>query len=763
MHIWTALIAREAALLAILVLLGAGPASFLPDRLDAASRIALSPVLGFCLGTCVTTTLLQFAPTDDTYWALLPLALASAGVGLVRTRGAVDPPPWRRRLPLRDMAALLLIGLAVAGPLTFVLHERHTVGPASYSFTDVDNYVGVQDAARSRSLHEARIAWQEFRHTGHPSANLTQFIWSFIAEFGSNLDATPLDSNMNALLGLGATDTFAPFLTVLLLAGALGAFAAVRYYARSRTWMAALAGGLFGGPMFLELWFDSFQAAIVAIGLLLPYLILVDDALRARRRADIVLIGLVLATLLTVYPLYMALALGAGGLMVLGALVNVRRARGDIRALLAPLAIAILAIGVMVVVFDPVGLTRALRYYPKVANGQVPFPRVSFHLPLSVLPGWLAQTREFWNMPPLEHAAFKEILIGGLLPLLFAGIAVIGLRRYRPAFALVALLVVCAVVAEYAFTSQDACTYCAERNLLPLAPIIVVLTALGLSALLTMSPPWARIMALVGVLVVAVSVGQRARIELVRFANGSSFLDSGNRLVLSRLPPPRTRIQEEGFGASLYAAAEQPLVYHLINERTGGRASIILGSDIGNAIQYLDFGNVFSPPGREFDPGYRYVLTRLASIATERRIVARSGGIALEERGKPLDVIPYSGIATALERVDRLGSAWVQTQYPLRMYVVGRNGGRPAWARLTFRITGPASVPRQSGVKARVAGETITACVLATGGEPVRRVTLRLRGTLSQAKPPPGLFPPVMPFEGVRLTSMQAVTGSCSV
>jgi hypothetical protein len=85
MHIWTALVAREAALLTILTLFGSGPASLLSERFDAAARIALAPVLGFCLGTCVTTTVIEFAPARDTYWMLIPLALASAGVAAART------------------------------------------------------------------------------------------------------------------------------------------------------------------------------------------------------------------------------------------------------------------------------------------------------------------------------------------------------------------------------------------------------------------------------------------------------------------------------------------------------------------------------------------------------------------------------------------------------------------------------------------------------------------------------------------------------
>src|SRR5262249_48777192 len=109
MHIWSALAVREASLLAILLLLGAGPASFLPERIDLAGRIALAPVLGFCLGTCVTTTVLEFAPVGDTYWLLIPLAVASASVGVVRTRrqARFSRSPWTLRAT--DVAALLFV------------------------------------------------------------------------------------------------------------------------------------------------------------------------------------------------------------------------------------------------------------------------------------------------------------------------------------------------------------------------------------------------------------------------------------------------------------------------------------------------------------------------------------------------------------------------------------------------------------------------------------------------------------------------------
>jgi len=771
MHIWTALVAREAALLTILALLGAGPASLLSEHFDAAMRIALAPVLGFCLGTCIATTVIEFAPARDTYWMLIPLALVSAGVAAARTvRGrsarsgaGAAIRPWRARLPVRDIVALIVVALAVAGPLTYTLHEHRTTGPAVYGYTDVDNYVAEPDAAQTLSLAAARTAFER-HHEPDTIANYTRFWWTWVAHLDSNLDAAPIYANADALLGLGGSDTYAPFLIVLLLAGALGAFSAVRYFAGRRTVMAVLAGGLFGGSFFLELWFDSFQAAIAALGLVLPFAILATEALRARHRADLALIALVLATLLTVYPLFIPLLAGTAALMLVARAVAIRRRGGALGAPARQLAWSIAAVVALTVAFDAVGFARDLTYYREILGNTLALPRVGFHLGVDVLPGWLAQTREFWNMPSLASGGLKQFVIGAVLPLVFLGFMVAGLRRYRPALALVALAGVCAIVAEYSYASRSACTYCAERNLLPLGPIVGVLVALGLCALLAMPARWAKLVAIAGAILVVGAVAQRARIELTRFSDASYFLDSADRSVLSRLPGGGGHVLVEGFGASTYAQAEQPLVYHLVNERSGGRASIILGSNAADALEYIDFGNV-EPPGPAFDPAYAYVLTRFGGVATNRRVIARSGGIALERRAEPLDVTPYAGLAVPLERLDQAGLPSVQPQSRLKLYVTGHDGGRPAWVRLTFSGASPITVPRQSGVRARTsaAGRSMTACLRATGTAPIRRASIRITAAVAPGVAPGEEFQPRMPLVGVALTGMRAVVGRCSL
>ena len=761
MHIWSALAAREASLLTLLLLLGAGPASFLSERFDAVGRIALAPVLGFCVGTCVTTTLLEFEPAGNTYWLLIPLALGSVGVAAWRTlrsraRDRADPlPSWR------GVGGLLIVCVAVTGPLNYALHSHHTVGPAAYTDTDVDNYVALQDAAQTTSLSAARRALEQHNRSGTPWADRTQWRWAGIVAFNSNLDATPLDANVNALLGLGASDTFAPFLIVLLLAGGWSAFAAVRYLTGSGTWSAALAGSLFGGAFFLELWFDSYQAAIVAIGLVVAVPIIGWEVLRARRRADIALLALILATLLTVYPLWVPLLIAAGTVVVVWRAVALRRAGRALGAEFRAVAPTIVALAVLTIVFDLVGFTRDVHYWEAVLENKIALPRVDYRLPPDVLPGWIAQTREFWFMPPLGSGGFKQLVLGALVPLVFLGLIAVGLRRYQRALALVVLACICAIAAYYAYASRNACTYCAERNLLPLAPIVGVLTALGLSALLVLPARWARVVGVASVLLLVGAVGQRARVELERFIAGSYFVDSADRIALSHLPHGGGGVLVEGYDASILSQAEQPLVYHLVNERARGRVSISLSANYNNGSAYL-IDQVQPPPGPSLRPDYRYVLTRLGGVSSDRQVIARSGGIALERRTRALDVTPYDGLGVQLEWYDHSGVGWVQPELPLRLFIMGSDGGRPAWARLTLAVREPVAVPRQPGVRARLVGTRMTICVRATGAEPIRQATLFLSAPPASGPSLP-LYARTGPYEGIALTAMYAVSGHCSV
>lgn len=759
MHIWIDLLLRESVLLVIIAALGAGPATFLSVRFDAASRLALAPILGFALGTCFATTTLEFAPADQTYWLLILLALASLGIAgwrIFRSRSTAGS-----RLSLHDIFQLVFVCLAVSGPLTYTLHERHTAGPVAYMYTDVDNYIGEQDGAQTTSISDARSAWNNALEHNTRFGDLTQYDWAAFASFNANPNMAAIAASTNSLLGLGATDTNSPFLIVLLLAGALGAFAAVRYLTQSDTWMASLAGALFGGPMFLELWFDSFEAAIMALGLLLPFVVLGSESLRSPDKVNITLLALVVACMLAVYPVYVPILALASVIVLAWRMFAIRSDVSNSWTLARRGTVSIGALIVLIVVFTNIGFIHDIEYYQKLIDNTVPLPRVGFHLPVQVLPGWLFQTREFWYMPSLSTGGLKQAVLGAVLPLIFIGFVAFGVRRHRPALMLVALAGVSGLVAIYAYDSRDACTYCAERDLLPLAPIGAVLLALGLATLLAMPRRWLRILGAAGVLLVVIAVAQRTRVELTRFVNGSFFLDSANRSVLAHLPNGATAVELEGYGQTLNAQAEQPLAYHLANEHLPGRVSIVLGSNLNNALQYVDFGLVRAP-GPEFHANYDYVLTRFAGIQTDRRVVARSGGIALEKRVDPLDVTFYSGLESPFARFNSTGTAWVQPNQPLQFYIVG-NAGSQVWVRLTLRGSAPPAITPHAGLLMQQKGDEMVVCIPAIGSSPIRSALLQVAGPVVAGPPSTEQFPPPMPLEGVTLTAMRAVAGRCVV
>jgi len=757
MHIWLELLTREAAFLVVLSVLGAGPATYLSDRFDLASRIALAPALGFCVGTATTTTLVQFVAVNDSFWVVVVLAFASGVVAVRRTRRNSGAD---LRVRAADLLQIAVVCLAITVPLSSVLHHHHTAGPGVYTYTDVDNYVAIQDGIRTMSIGQAAKTWRAHVRSGTRFANLTQWATAVIADFGSNLDADPIEANVDALLGVDATDTFAPFLIVILLIGGLGAYAGVRTTTRSRTWAAVLAGGMFGGPLFLELWFDSYQAALCALALFIPLALIAGDALRGPSRTDLVLCALVLSAFLTVYPLFIPLIAAAVGLVLAWLGLLAWRAGTCLRTIVLGLALRLSGIAGLACVLEPVGFARDLGYVGKVLNNEFALPRVGYRLPVEVLPGWILQTREFWSMPTLATGDSKQLILAAVIPLCMLVLVAIAAVRHPPTRMLLALVVVSAAVAEYSFVSRQACTYCAERNLLPLAPVAAVMVAVGIHMLWSSGWRGSRHVALIGSLLVVVAVAQRARIELQRFSNGSYLLDSANRGVLAKLPRRGGAVQLEGYGSSYAAQGEEALVYHLVNERSHGRASVSLDANEFGGLAYLNFG-VVVPPGPEFRPDYRYVLTRFGGIRSDRATIARSAGIALQRRTAQLDVTPISGLAVALERVDTGGVPFVEPQTPLRLKVVGARAAQAAWVLLSFSTQVPVTVPHQALVSSVSRPGRLTACVQARGESTNLFATLSLSFAPVAGAIPRGNFPPPVPPTGVTLTGMIARSIPC--
>ena len=400
MRIWLDLITRELVFVALLAAIGSGPAIFLPDRFDRVARWALAPVLGLCVGVCVTVTLVYAFPTRDTGWVVIALAVASVALAWRRTgrhaRWRRSPDGYRaaaeRPFPARQSSAIVRDGLQVAVVVIVILVSfnyplalRHTVGPdGGYSIADTTGYVSETNGEERDSIHKAE-------HLHPPLADLATFYWAGYAHNYQQLDVSALESNVNVLLGVGSTDTDSPFLIAVLLVGALGAFAVVRGAVRRPTWAASLAGCLFAGPLFVEMFMDGSQGAIVGSAVLAPVVALGYEALRHRRTATLVLFALLVAGLQTVYPLFLPPVV-IGGLAAIGFLVVRRLLRGWPSLDEVGLAIGQLAgVVALAALFTPVAFERNLRYWIGLLNGSFSLSGLpAYVLPFNVIAGLAA-------------------------------------------------------------------------------------------------------------------------------------------------------------------------------------------------------------------------------------------------------------------------------------------------------------------------------------------------------------------------------------
>jgi hypothetical protein len=749
-------------MLITLLALGSGPASFLGRRFDAAARIAVAPVLGLCLGTSVFTTLIWFTGAWNTYWLLPVLALVSVTVALRRGLASQQQNPdeqLRRRIALLlmrlsryDAIALVTICVVVAMPLSYTLHERHSVGPTGFEVWDAFAFTAEADGSVEDSSHSAEHKANTF------GQNFAQMYWAGTASQDQQFDAVPLSANLNELLGLHSTDTQSLFLITFLIAGALGAFAAVRYAAPRPRWAAPLAGILFAGPFFLQLIADGSQPATCGLALILPIVAVGADAIRTRHVASLVLFALLLSGLMALYPLFMP-AIGISAAVILAFVGARARLRGQLgRQRLVRILGGVGLVVALSILFDLVAFLRDVRYWRQVLEGGYYLSGLpQYHLPYSVLPGWLLQTREFYFLTELGNASPKEVVIGVLIPLLFIGVILFGIKRRPATLVLLLVLLVYAAMGEYTSAAHN-CSYCTDRTLLPIAPLGIGLLVLGVASLATASSWLLRLAGIAIAVIALIAVGARTRQERLRFTDGSYFLDAGNRALLSHLPRHTGSVDLEGYGQDpRHAPGELELAYLLGFEQSNGHVSVPSEYTDYAGLAYLTNANPANP---QFDPNYRYVLTRLGGVQTGRRVIARTGSLALEERSGALDATLVSGVAVPLVRLNANGLGWVEG--PLHMLVVGGTRS-PAWISLRFQAIVPVTVPAQSGVRVRTSSDgAIAACVRATGTGPIRKGSIALSFPLVPGAVPPEPFALQEPPQGVQLVAMRAV-GSCSL
>lgn len=747
MHVWLELITRELLFCALLAALGAGPATFLPERFDRAVRLTLAPALGLCIGACLTVTLVYAFPARDTGWLVVLLALGSLALAGWRTRGR-----WRRP-HIVSAAQVAVVTVVVLASFNYPLASRHTVGPiGGYAIADTSGYVSETNAEQQESIHQADRGRAPF-------ADLSLDLWSGYAQHTQQLDISALEANVNGLLGLGSTDTQSPFLIAVLLVGALGAFAAVRSASRRPTWAAVLAGCLFAGPLFAELLMDGSQAAIAGASLLAPIVVVGLEALRDRRVATLVLLSLLAAGLQTVYPLFVP-GLVFGAVFALTA-VTVQRlrtgrlGRGELGLAFGQL-VGVIALSVL---FTPVAFARNAHYWISILKGSFSFVGLpAYMLPVNLLPGWVLQTREFYGLVALERASTGQLLLGAALPLLLIAVIAFAVCRSRTALVMLAVAVGALLLAYYSSSSQD-CSYCVQRNLVPVAALAPSAIGIGIAALAALHQRGGVVLTVAIAIVAVVAIGHEGLIERQRLTNGAYLLDLQDRQAAAHLPTEPGPVELEGFSEGGHPPMELPLVYNLTEEKTNGNASLPTLTDDGRGLAYLTGGP--APLGPSFREKYQYVLTRLAGIVTRRPIIARYGPIALERRTHDLDVTITGGVAVGPSWIDPTGTAWVAG--PLQFLVVGGQPGRQAWVSLVLRRTVPVAFPKDRDVaRVRRHGDLVRVCLRAMGSPPVRGASVRPEFVAQPPPAPAATYAGALPARGLRLVSMSVSASPCS-
>lgn len=768
------LLTREVVLLLALALVGSGIAVRGLPSLALNVRLALAPALGLA-ATAPGLMVLNFVfPLKHALlWAILPAAAASvvwAARGLRREGSLTVRAGVGAALP----AALLSI--AVFGVATKPIDDRVSHGPVGWGIFDGPGYItyiqGYRDETNERPLGRTEHAYDRPAFDdvswGEPWNLGQRYGWNFKFQHTSSMT---VPAAVGGVLGWPPWQALTPFLIALLATGALGTYALTASLGGSRVrWWAVAAGLAFAGPVVYQLFSDGSGGLISGLALLPALLTIGVQALRAPSWRTTALFGLMIAGLQACYPEIVVIPLASAGLAVFGLGVHLRRRGRLSREANVTAAKHLALVGALALLLSPRTTVWTINYLKtQLVERSLLGGTIDYNMPLKWLPGWLAQSIDFYDFS-LGTPASPDLLLGYVLPGLMAAVA--GYALFRTPWAPVLLAFVAIVLAQAIVGGRSYdCPYCTQRTLTTLSPVIPALVVIGLATLWARGTDPVRRLAVVGIAVAAVAAAGTTMSEFLKRVEQGAFMASFDLdTIEDDVKPLKGTLALEGFAfAPYWAWAEQPTTYTAIDQATEQRLSVAAEHNDWGGFSYYRTRPRFSAA---YTPDYAYVVSRLGALDSGRgEPVVRRGPLKIERRAVPFDVMPASGFAVDSWRRDRTGVPWVQgpgnqmgfEQTPPTFWISALDRGT---AYLRLKLLGPPELtvakPRPASIRRNLANGEVDVCFPVAGPARQRVINIEVTPPAAPLGPSGNPYDPVpVPGKTVRLLEAKATPQPC--
>ena len=607
---------------------------------------------------------------------LLPATFVSALAAVI----------WRRPISLASeiVPALLVAALAVVlalGPAV----SRGTPGPQSLAIYDAWGYIETDAWLQHHSLQDK------------PPAEASR--WDLDAVYGhahvvrnQRMGVDTINAAVSSVLGVGPDKTNLPFLAAVLALLPLVIWLISRDLGAS--FPAALAGVLLGvSPALLVLVFDSALGNLAGLVLSSTAVFVATSALRRGRLEAFLLTGIVFAGLVSAYPEFLAPTLVSLLAGVAVAVVRERQLWAWVRRFAVATAIIVFA--------APVGVTHAAAYLGELRSDNPLFaglpPR---YLTAENGAAWAFGILHLYQLPRFDLLSTSKTTAAIALPAVVAVILLAGLcqRSLKPFFlygAPVATGIVFGVLALHRYQGGN-CEYCMWKSLTFMLPFLGVGFAAGLQrlALSTRRSPHHRFL-IIGLAVIAFAEAgalAHADVKLVRAQYNSPAVVDESLRSISRAThdlPRGSKILIEAMDATAAPKWTVPASYYLTQPPGPDHISF---APSGDAAQYLGLPAIGTGTPY-YSSDYRYVITPLSAMRSDRRLLASDPPYGLFERA-PIDVT-FVNTGWAIDFGAKHPLPWIQR--PFELWIASP---RPGPASLVIRLRmpgGPATLTFRSG------------------------------------------------------------------